>query len=178
MTAGPIGTGFGPTSQCASVLLATPIKRAASSFERPRSLKTPRCSTGVIGSNGGCKGDLSGGSSVMRPVCHEIQIQSATKMQIQMIDHIMESWEAQMKSPHPMAQVPSEILAKLQSWPGLNAAGGWPGADSFNGMSADPMRFWSQLGEQWQKNWAQMMTQLSATAAPPAQRKKRENKDT
>ena len=98
------------------------------------------------------------------------QIQSATKMQTQMIDHIMEAWEAQMKSPNPMAQFPSEILAKLQAWPGLQSAGQWPGADAFNGMAADPMRFWTQMGEQWQKNWAQVMTQSSV--APPTQRKK------
>src|SRR5215831_6398243 len=30
------------------------------------------------------------------------QLQSVTKMQIQMIDHMMDAWEQQIKSPNPM----------------------------------------------------------------------------
>ena len=87
------------------------------------------------------------------------QIRSVTKMQTQMIDHIMDACEAQVNSPNPMAQVPSEMLSKLQSWPGLFSPGQWPGTEAFNGMTADPVQFWVHLGEQWQKNWAQMMRQ-------------------
>lgn len=85
------------------------------------------------------------------------QIQSVTKMQIQMIDHLMDACEAQLKSPNPMAHLPSEMLSKLQSWPGLLSSGQWPDMTAFNGMPADPVQFWMHLGEQWQKNWAQAM---------------------
>ena len=91
------------------------------------------------------------------------QIQSVTKMQIQMIDHIMDAWQAQLNSPNPMAQFPTEMLTKLQGWPGLQSTGQWPNAAAFNGMSANPMQFWMQLGEQWQKNWAQVMTQWTSS---------------
>lgn len=86
------------------------------------------------------------------------QIQSASKMQIQMMDRLMDACEAQMKSGNPMAQVPTEMLSKLQSWPGM-PQGGFPGAEAFKDAAADPMKFWMQMGEQWQKNWAQMMSE-------------------
>ncbi len=87
------------------------------------------------------------------------QIQSLTKMQQQMMDHLIDAWQAQISSPNPMAQMPSVMLSKLQSWPGMLAPGTWPGAEAFTAASSNPVQFWTQLGEQWQKNWAQMMTQ-------------------
>jgi len=68
------------------------------------------------------------------------QMQSAAKMQFQMMDRTMEVWHEQIKS-----------------WPTLGTAGNWPDAEALNAMSASLARFWSQTGEQWQKNWAQMM---------------------
>lgn len=87
------------------------------------------------------------------------QIQSITKMQIQMLGHIMEACQAQVNSQNPMEKFPSQLVASLQSWPGLQPPGQWPGAEAFNVMAADPVQFWVRLGEQWQKNWAQMMSQ-------------------
>jgi len=92
-----------------------------------------------------------------------MQIQSVTKMQIQMIAHLMDACEAQLNSPNPMAHLPSEMLSKLQSWPGLFPSGGWPDTVAFNGMPVDPVKFWMHLGEQWQKNWAQSMNQWSGS---------------
>jgi len=92
------------------------------------------------------------------------QIESVTKMQIQMINHMMQSWEAQLNSPNPIARLPVEMLSKLQSWPGLQSVGQWPNADAFKGMSANPAQFWTQMGEQWQKNWAHVMTQWTESS--------------
>src|SRR5262245_55743018 len=75
------------------------------------------------------------------------QMQGITRMQIQMMDHIMDAWEEQVKSPHPMGAFPSAMLSKLHSLSGLSPAGGQPlGAAAMN-----PFQFWIQIAEQWQR---------------------------
>lgn len=86
------------------------------------------------------------------------QMEGMTKLQIHMTDHLLEAWQEQIKSPHPMAGFPSVMMAKLQSWPGLASQGTWPSFGSWGGFSQAPAQFWVQLAEQWQKNWAQAMT--------------------
>jgi hypothetical protein len=83
------------------------------------------------------------------------QLQSITKMQIQMMDQLMDAWEEQIKSPNPMT-APSAMLSKLKSLPGV-PAGTWPNADAFAGAAMNPMQFWAQFAEQWQKAWADAM---------------------
>jgi hypothetical protein len=80
------------------------------------------------------------------------QLQSITKMQIQMMDQMMDVWEDQIKSPNPMT-APSATLSKLKSLPGV-PAGTWPNADAFAGAAMNPMQFWVQWAEQCQKAWA------------------------
>jgi hypothetical protein len=80
------------------------------------------------------------------------QLQSITKMQIQMMDQMMDVWEDQIKSPNPMT-APSAMLSKLKSLPGV-PAGTWPNADAFAGAAMNPMQFWVQWAEQCQKAWA------------------------
>ena len=81
------------------------------------------------------------------------QLQSITKMQIQMMDHMMDVWEEQIKSPNPMT-APSAMLSKLKSLPSV-PAGAWPNADAFAGAAMNPMQFWVQWAEQCQKAWAE-----------------------
>lgn len=78
------------------------------------------------------------------------QLQSIAKMQIQMMDRMMDVWEEQIKSPNPM---PSAMLSKLKSLPGV-PAGTWPNADALAGAAMNPMQFWVQWAEQCQKAWA------------------------
>jgi hypothetical protein len=85
------------------------------------------------------------------------QMRSVSKMHTTMVGNMIEACETQLASQNPLAQFPAEMIGKMQSWPGLQAPGQWPGADAFNGMGANPVEFWVKLGEQWQKNWAQMM---------------------
>ena len=80
------------------------------------------------------------------------QLQSITKMQIQMMDHMMDVWEEQIKSPNPMS-APSTMLSKLKSLAGV-PAGAWPNADALAGAAMNPMQFWVQWAEQCQKAWA------------------------
>jgi hypothetical protein len=81
------------------------------------------------------------------------QFQSITKMQTQMMDQLMDAWEEQIKSPNPMT-VPSAMLSKLESLLSAIPAGAWPNANAFAGAAMNPMQFWMQLAEQWQKAWA------------------------
>jgi hypothetical protein len=84
------------------------------------------------------------------------QLQSITKMQIQIIDQMMDIWQEQIKSPNPMTTT-SAMLSKLKSLPGASPAGTWPNADAFAGAASNPMQFWVQFAEQWQKAWADAM---------------------
>jgi hypothetical protein len=84
------------------------------------------------------------------------QLQTVTKMQIQMMDHMMDAWEQQIKSPNPMT-APSAMLSNLKPLPGISPAGTWPNADAFTLAAMNPMQFWIQLAKQWQKAWADTM---------------------
>ena len=75
------------------------------------------------------------------------QLQTLTKTQIQMMDQMMDAWEEQIKSPNPSA-----MLSKLKSLPGFSQAGSWPNVADMSAMN--PMQFYAQFAEQWQKAWS------------------------
>ena len=83
---------------------------------------------------------------VVSAVAH--QLQSTAEMQINLIDHTLETWREQ-----------------ITSWPSLTSEGHWPDAEAFKAMSVNPVQFWTRMGEQWQKNWAQtIMSQWARSA--------------
>ena len=92
------------------------------------------------------------------------QIQSVTEMQIKTIDHMMEAWEEQLKLPNPTTASPSAMLQKLA--PGSSSLGSWPGADAFHMGATNPMQFWMQVAEQWQKSWTDMMASWTKVGRP------------
>ena len=79
------------------------------------------------------------------------QMQSISKLQIQAMDQIMDAWEEQIKSPNPMTVSPAAMLSKLKSWPGFGPAGSAPSADVSQAGAMNPLQFWMQFAEQWQK---------------------------
>jgi hypothetical protein len=81
------------------------------------------------------------------------QIQSITKAQIQTMDQMMDAWEEQIRSPDAMSGSP--MLAKLKSLPGISPVGSWPSANAL--AATNPMQFWMQWAEQWQKAWTDAM---------------------
>jgi predicted O-linked N-acetylglucosamine transferase (SPINDLY family) len=83
------------------------------------------------------------------------QMQSITKMQIQMMDHVMDAWEEQIKAPSSIT--PSAMMSKLRSLPGFGAVSSWPSADAFQAGATNPMQFWMQFAEHWQKATAEAM---------------------
>jgi len=94
------------------------------------------------------------------------QMQSITEMQTKTIDHMMDAWEEQLKLPNPMSASPSALLSKLKSFPAFGSAGSWPGADAFQMAAMNPLRFWTQFAEQWQKSWAETMTAWTKAGKP------------
>jgi len=75
------------------------------------------------------------------------QMQGLSRMQIQMMDHIMDAWEEQIKSPNPMGAFPSMMASKLESLAGLSPGGARPGGNA----AMNPFQFWMQFAEQWQR---------------------------
>ena len=71
-------------------------------------------------------------------------------MQIQVMDHMMDAWEEQIKSPNQ----PLAMLSKLRTLPGFGASGGWPNADVFEKAAMNPFELYMQFAEQCQKAWA------------------------
>ncbi len=88
------------------------------------------------------------------------QMQSSSRMQLESIHHIMDAWEKQVRSPNPIAQFPSDMMEKLQSWPS-SAQKLWTAPEA----PSNPMDFWKQMGEQWQKNWTEVMAYWANTAS-------------
>ena len=95
------------------------------------------------------------------------QMQGITKLQIQTMDHIMDAWEEQIKTPNPMTASPSAMLSKLKSWPGFGPAGSWPSADISQTEAMNPLQIWMQLAEQWQKASVDAMGFWAKGGRPP-----------
>ena len=74
----------------------------------------------------------------------KIQLLQASKMQTQMMDRLMETWQDQLKS----SASPGQFLGKFTQ--------GASGTGLENAM-ANPAQFWMQAMEMWQKNWSDAM---------------------
>ena len=77
------------------------------------------------------------------------QFQTIIKMQTQMMDQIMDAWEEQIKSPNPS----SAMLSKLDSLQNFS----WPNSGAAQMAAMNPMQFYMQFAQQWQKSWADAM---------------------
>jgi hypothetical protein len=94
------------------------------------------------------------------------QMQSVTEMQIKTMDQLMDAWEEQLKLPDPTTASPSAMLSKLKSLPGFGRSGGWPNADAFQMAAMNPLQFWMQFAEQWQRAWGEAMTSWARAGRP------------
>lgn len=92
------------------------------------------------------------------------QMQAASRMQMQMIDQVMDVWEQQLKSPGQAFTIPSSgfpmpQFAGFPSFPGFPQMNFGAGFD-FGQMQMAPFQFWMQAAEQWQKVWMQAFGQM------------------
>src|SRR2546430_9407689 len=94
-----------------------------------------------------------------------VQLQSITKMQIQTMDQMMDAWEEQIKSP--MTGSPTAMLSKLKSFPVRSPARTWADADALQTAAINPIQFWTQVAEQWQKTWSDAIKSYWAKAGKP-----------
>jgi hypothetical protein len=89
------------------------------------------------------------------------QMQTIADAQIKVMDQVADAWEEQLKLPDATTASPAAMLSKLKSLPGFAPAGGLPSAEALQKAALNPMQFWMQAAEQWQKSWEQMMTAWS-----------------
>lgn len=86
------------------------------------------------------------------------QMQQASKMQIQVLDQIMDAWENQIKNPGVGMNLPSASAFSFPDFskmPGMPDMNGMPG---FGTMPTAPLQFWMQAAEMWQKSWQQALS--------------------
>ena len=81
------------------------------------------------------------------------QMQQASKMQLAMIDQLMDAWQRQLNNPTAGLQLPTAFPGMGQM-PGMGA-GGMPDFSSMGAMA--PLQMWMQAAEMWQKTWSQAM---------------------
>ena len=84
------------------------------------------------------------------------QMQQASRMQVQVLDQIMDAWEQQVKNPG--SGLPS---ANAFQFPDFTKMPGMPDMKSFGDFSAmptAPLQFWMQAAEMWQKSWQQALS--------------------
>lgn len=92
----------------------------------------------------------------------KMQLQNVAKMQVEMMDHMMDAWEEQIKSPSNS----STLLSKLKSFPNFGGgAGSWGKEASLMGVF-NPFQMYIQFVEQWQK----ACTDATAFWTKPGQR--------
>ena len=82
-----------------------------------------------------------------------MQMEAITKMQIQTMDRMMDTWEEQIKSPNSS----STMLSKLTSLPNFGPVGSWPNAGNPQMAALNPFQFYMQVAQQWHKAWADAM---------------------
>jgi hypothetical protein len=83
-----------------------------------------------------------------------MQMEAITKMQIQTMDRMMDTWEEQIKSPNSS----STMLSKLTSLPNFGPVGSWPNTGNPQMAALNAFQFYMQVAQQWQKTWADAMT--------------------
>jgi hypothetical protein len=103
------------------------------------------------------------------------QMQQASKMQMQMVDQVMDVWEQQIKNPGAGFQTPdmadfSKMTGGAPGFPGFGMAP-FPGMPNFTQMDftqmpMSPIQFWMQAAEMWQQNWQQAMSAFTDNQGP------------
>lgn len=91
------------------------------------------------------------------------QLQSIANAQIKTMDHMLDTWEEQLKLPNAMSASPSAMLVKLKSLPNFTATAIWPNANAFQQAAMNPLQFWMQLAEQSQRACTEMVGFWSGT---------------
>ena len=90
-----------------------------------------------------------------------MQMEAITKMQIQTMDHMMDTWEVQIKSPNSS----STMLSKLTSLPNFGPVGSWPKSGNPQMAALNGFELYMQVAQQWQKAWTDVMASWATSSA-------------
>jgi hypothetical protein len=90
-----------------------------------------------------------------------IQMQRFTETQVKAMDHMMDAWEEQLRSPNPATASPTAMLEKLKSLPTF-------GSNGMSNGSMNPIQFWMQFAGPWQKFSEEMMAAWAKATKPHA----------
>jgi hypothetical protein len=90
-----------------------------------------------------------------------MQIETITKMQIHTMDHMMDTWEVQIKSPNSS----STMLSKLTSFPNFGPVGSWPNSGNPQMAALNGFELYMQVAQQWQKAWGDVMASWATSSA-------------
>ena len=78
-----------------------------------------------------------------------VQLVQASKMQTNMIDQLMDAWQAQVKFP-----MPNQFIAQLQPYSGI-------GLGQSSGIA--PVQLWMEAAQIWQRNWVSAFSMWTGT---------------
>jgi hypothetical protein len=81
--------------------------------------------------------------------------EQAAKMQTNMIDHLMDAWQEQLKSP-----MPGPFNVQLPRFSGMGL-----GASQNSTFQLAPVQVWMDAAEAWQRNWASGWSMWTGQAA-------------
>lgn len=101
------------------------------------------------------------------------QMQEASRMQLHMMDQLMDAWSKQIKSPDMTMPSPNDFMEQMKRFQQMSAGGmpGMPGMSGMPGMGAmpgmtgmamAPFQMWMQAAEMWQRNMATAMSMWSS----------------
>jgi hypothetical protein len=85
-------------------------------------------------------------------------MEKASKLQLQIIDQVMGIWEQQLKAPGAGFSIPSAMMEKFQPFPGMQFGAPLPGMPDMGAMGMNPLQFWMQAADMWQKSWASALS--------------------
>ncbi len=105
------------------------------------------------------------------------QMHNASKMQVHVMDQVMDAWEQQVKNPGASFQMPAAMMEQMKAFQGMGNGSTnpfgmpqFPGMPNFPGMASFgampdmskmpmvPLQFWMQAAEMWQKSWQQALS--------------------
>jgi hypothetical protein len=86
------------------------------------------------------------------------QLLQASKVQTQMIERIVDTWERQLKSPRNPTGVPAAFKVRTPGPSGRTLPDPVSGMVRLGEMALVPYRLWIQAATAWQRNWADAMS--------------------
>lgn len=101
------------------------------------------------------------------------QMQDASRVQLQMMDQLMDVWSKQIKAPEISLASPDDFMEQMKRLQQSLSSGQVPGMmpmPGMAGMAMAPFQMWMQAAEMWQRNMASAMSMWS-TNQPGSKRK-------